>query len=85
MANENCLTPGFEPVLTDPSRGPLPDEVHRGSGRVSPQREGGFPNPSAQQKRQPSPWGEGARRRRAGEGSFHCMKPGTSWNLRIRV
>ena len=29
--------------------------------------------------------GEGARRRRAGEGFFHSMKPETWLNLRIRV
>jgi len=59
----------------DPSPGPrrlvkAPTAVH-----PIPKGEGSLHNLSADQKRQPSPWGEGARRRRAGEGFFHSTKP----------
>ena len=62
--------------------------------KISPSGGGGFPNFNPREKRRPSPGGAGARRRsvpygtdrrRAGEGSFHSMGPGGSFNLRIRV
>ena len=50
---------------------------------LSPEGEGCSATLDACFKWQPSPWGEGARRRRAGEGSFRPLKPEISFNLRI--
>ena len=84
-APDNCLTLGFEPLPRNPSPVPLRLAKTPAAGHPLPKGEGGFHNFNAHQKRQPSPRGEGARRRRAGEGFFPSRKPGTSSNLRFRV
>ena len=70
---------------TNPSPGPRRLAKAPSRSTLSPRERALFPTLTRTRNGSPLPWGEGARRRRAGEGFFHSGKAKISFNLRVLV